>query len=344
MAKKKLLLIIPIALFISIVVALLAVIFIIRHNDDKTKTYTINGTKLLMDRSNYSEEAIILPIDDIIIEPAGTYFTWKYPGCLIIETQEQLEYALEWIRDYSGYPTDDRLVEMSGKYPINEYNYLFYNYSFSYGDKYVWGGLVIDNEKGKLAFVLSDETEFDDSLVVPQVECGSCFIAAIPKELMTGRYIGWVNPYNDNPIYCDENYCYNVVYCATDTTELYEIYGDDGYVIQNEDEYEHFLSLSEGISSEFDRQTFENNTKTDYTETVLLIRFFTCDYMEDYSGFENYVKFGIDGDRLIMRYYYEPEGNYTGYAYAIITKRFLPRNISDDWISPLEKNKNDINQ
>ena len=337
--KNKLSLIISIVLLVALGVVLPVVLFLIYQCDGITKTYKINGVKLLMDRKEYSDDAIILTSNDIFLKTMGTGLGFYEPRKIFIENQEQLEIAYERYEIGMGfeyYATSqfaEEFNEMVNQYPIDDYNYVIDYTSYGSGCKYVLGALVIDDKNSKMSFELSSDSKFPSSGYAKTQEIyETCNVAAVPKVFMKGQYDGWKNPELSDLYQLDEKYGSVIRFNASDTTELYETYGDIGYVIQNEDEFNLFVEKTENASIQCDKSVFDELKDVDYKKCALLIKFIKSDYSE-YSY--DFGEVWVDENSITMDFDVTP-GNYTGYIVARIPRRRVPINLPEGWVSPSE--------
>lgn len=202
---------------------------------DTEKHYAANGVELNIDMSNYSDKAKLLTADDIYLLSYNCgYISGNHPVMMIVENQDQLDYAGE--RYGLALPpeglSEDELwsyntgiskpfTEMVEKYPISDYSYVIeYDEVGSGGYDLRVGALLVDDDI--LHFVrTADSKTPDPESVQPDVMGGFCYMAAVPKgTLMNEHYDRWTYP-DKNDMYQDIDFSYNVDYNLSDTTELY---------------------------------------------------------------------------------------------------------------------------
>ena len=294
--------------------------------NEVVKYYSADGIELRIDMSQYSENAKLLTADDIyLLSSHCGYISGKQPGLLIIENQEQLDYALERYELIS--------YSMITGYPISDYSYVIeYVEEGQGGYDLKVGALLVDEDD--LFFVHTADSyspEADPMIMLPDVMDGFCFIAAVPKDtLMNSHYEGWTYP-DRNDMYQDIDYCYRVRYNLADTTELYQVYGDTGYIVRSNEELQALVDMAQYITDKSNEPAFSFSMNIDFDKTALLFRFFTCDG----NAYQNFVdRVTIENDTIEMQYDIT-EGNYTGFAYAVVPIRFLTSDSYNHWQTPV---------
>lgn len=178
------------------------------------KHYSADGKKLIIDMSQYSKKAKLLTANDIyLLSYDCGYISGNHPELLIIEEQEQLDYALErygLALPPDGLPEnelwyyDDTAIaepfnEMIAEYPISDYSYVIEYEEVSCGgyDLKV-GALLVDEENLFFVHTADSRTPKEDSSQ-PAVMGGFCYMAAVPKgTLMNSHYEGWTYPDRDD--------------------------------------------------------------------------------------------------------------------------------------------------
>ncbi|MDE6743475.1 MAG: hypothetical protein K2J95_06320 [Lachnospiraceae bacterium] len=294
---------------------------------------------------NYSDQARLLTADDIYLLSFNCgYISGNTPGMLVIENKEQLDYALE--RYGLALPSDDMTEdelwyystaiaepfhEMIQNYPISEYSYVIeYDEVGCGGYDLRVGALLVDKDIMHFVHTAESKTPAPDS-IQPDVMGGFCYMAAVPKDILpTEHYEGWTYP-DINDISQAADYFF-ATYCLSDTTELYEVYGEKNYIIHTEEEYQTLVAMAEFVTDHSGKSIITYNDKIDFDETVLLFQFYCFDgstvrTMAD--GVE------IQGNNITMTYQ-KNDGNYTGMAYAEIPVRFLTESDYNGWEKPDE--------
>ena len=309
------------------------------------KLYAANGVELNIDMSQYSDKAKLLTADDIYILSYNCgYISGNHPVMMIIENQEQLDFAFEryglslppeglskdelW--DYGSTAISDSFNEMIAEYPINDYSYVIEYDEVSCGgyDLRV-GALLVDQDKLHFVRTADSKTPEPES-VQPDVMGGFCYMAAVPKgTLMNEHYESWTYP-DKNDLYQDIDFCYQVDYDISDTTELYQIYGDAGYIVRNEEELQTLVNMAGSVTNRSNQPAFTFQLNVDYNKAALLFRFFISDN-EKIAHSSSQVR--IENNTVHMDYN-SSDGSCTGLAYAVIPLRFLPDELSSDWKSP----------
>lgn len=284
---------------------------------------------LKINMNQYSSEAKLYRPEDIYLQSFDC-------GCvndadfrlLAIETEEQLAYALVRYGSFGGL-----ISEMAESYPISEYSYFVEYDEVSSGGWYIHcGALLVD--KDKLLFVrTTDSYSPGETEMVPAVMGGFCHMAAVPKSyLLNDCYQGWTYP-DVNNMYQDRNYLYQVHYQLTDNPRLADIYGDTHYIIRSEAEYDALLAMSQyETDSRYEKPVLQKDNRIDFTETALLVTFFTGDGKHYGSNSEGVT---ISGNTITMKYQ-QSDGNCSGMAFAKIPVRFLTEASYDEWETPVE--------
>ncbi|MDE6687886.1 MAG: hypothetical protein K2K17_11280 [Lachnospiraceae bacterium] len=315
-------------------------------SESKTPEYfSADGVALNIDMQNYSDQAKLLTAEDIYLLSFNCgYISGNTPGMLVIENKEQLDYALE--RYGLALPSDDMTEdelwyystaiaepfhEMIQNYPISEYSYVIeYDEVGCGGYDLRVGALLVDKDIMHFVHTADSKTPAPDS-IQPDVMGGFCYMAAVPKDILpTEHYEGWTYP-DINDISQAADYFF-ATYCLSDTTELYEVYGEKNYIIRTEEEYQTLVAMAESVTDHSGKSIITYNDKIDFDETVLLFQFYCFDgstvrTMAD--GVE------IQGNNITMTYQ-KNDGNYTGMAYAEIPVRFLTESDYNGWEKPDE--------
>lgn len=177
--------------------------------DDIKKYYAANGIELNVNMNNYSDKAKLLTADDIyLLSYDCGYISGNHPDMMIIENQEQLDYAYEryglalppeglsedelWYYDTA---ISEPFNEMAGEYPITDYSYVIeYEEVGCGGYDLKVGALLVDEDI--LRFVrTADSKTPDPELAQNDVMDGFCYMAAVPKDtLMNKHYDRWTYP------------------------------------------------------------------------------------------------------------------------------------------------------
>lgn len=308
------------------------------------KHYDANGNVFIIDMSNYSDKAKLLTADDIYLLSFNCgYISGNHPDMIIIKNQEQLDYAFEryglalppdelpedelWSYDTS---ISEPFNEMVKEYPISEYSYVIEYVEVSgFGYKLHAGALLIDEDT--LHFVNSEDSNTSDyGAEQYDVMDGFCYMAAVPKGMLINEhYDGWIYP-DKNDIYQDIDFSYVVDYNFSDTTELYQIYGDAGYIIRNDEEMQTLLNMAKSVTNISNESAFTFYLNVDYQKTAVLFRFFTSDNEKNPHSAG---KVSIENNTVNMEFD-SSNGSFTGLAYATIPLRFLPDKLSSDWRPP----------
>lgn len=308
------------------------------------KHYAANGVELNIDMSNYSDKAKLLTADDIyLLSYDCGYISGNHPDMMIIENQKQLDYALEryglalpqeglsedelWYYDTA---ISEPFNEMASEYPISDYSYVIeYEEVGCGGYALKVGALLVDEDI--LRFVrTADSKTPDPESVQPDVMGGFCYMAAVPKgTLMNEHYDSWTYP-DKNDMYQDIDFNYKVDYNLSDTTELYQIYGDAGYIVRNDEEMQALVDMAKSVTNKSNEPAFTFHLNVDYNKAALLFRFFSSDNEKKPHSTG---KVSIENDTVNMEYD-SSDGNCTGLAYATIPLRFLPNELTPDWKSP----------
>lgn len=309
------------------------------------KHYSADGKELNINMAGYTENAKLYTANDIcLLSYDCGYISYDHPERLVIEDQEQLDFALERyglvLPDESL--SDDELWryntaisgpfnEMTEKYPVSDYTYVVEYDEVSCGGYSLHAGaLLVDEEL--MHFVMTADSKYPDP-DEPQCDVmgGFCYMAAVPKGMLPEtHYKGWVYP-DAEDMYQDRDFVYTVSYAAYKTRELYDVYGDTGYIIRNAEELKAFTDMSADVKDDYEKPAFYVKHNINFENAVLFCRFFSSDFnnMTSYPVGE----VTVSGDTVLMGY--EPaDGRWTGVAYAAIPKRFLPEKISPEWKSP----------
>ena len=170
----------------------------------------LSGYELYIDMSRYSENAKLLTAGDIYLDSfCCGYLSGDHPERLIIDSQEELDIALE--RYGLSLPPEDlnreqqwyyntRIAEpfnrMAEEYPISDYTYVIeYDEVCSSGYDLHAGALLVDEKV--LCFVNNEQSKWpDENDAVCDVMDGFCYMAAIPKgTLMNDSYEMWEHPH-----------------------------------------------------------------------------------------------------------------------------------------------------
>ncbi len=314
--------------------------------EGKTPEYfSADGVPLNIDMQNYSDQAKLLTADDIYLLSFNCgYISGDTPGMLVIENEEQLDYALE--RYGLALPSDDMTEdelwyystaiaepfhEMVQNYPISEYSYVIeYDEVGCGGYDLRVGALLVDKDIMHFVRTADSKTPAPDSMQ-PDVMGGFCYMAAVPKDILPAEhYERWTYP-DINDLSQAADYFFTT-YWLSDTTELYDVYGEKNYIIRTDEEYQTFVDMAESVTDHSGKSIITYNDKIDFDETVLLFQFYCFDgstvrTMAD--GVE------IQGNNITMTYQ-KNDGNYTGMAYAEIPVRFLTESDYNGWEKPDE--------
>lgn len=307
---------------------------------DNEKYYAANGSELNVDMSCYSDNAKLLTADDIYLLSFNCgCVSGNPPDRIVIANKEQLDYSME--RYDLALPSDDELLcyntsisetfnEMADKYPISDYTYVLEYVEVSHGGYDLRAGALLMDEEN-LEFIMTADSKIPDPDTVQTCDMGGfCYMAAVPKDmLMNDHYEKWIYP-DVNDMYQDPDFCYRVSCGASDTTDLYDVYGDKGYIIRSKAELNMFDMMAEGVTDSSGRE-HDFDPKVDFDKAVLFVEVFRCEFgpvKPDSTGMVT-----VEKDTVKMEYD-EPEGDGTGFAYAVIPKRFLPEHISSEWQSP----------
>ena len=171
--------------------------------------YSRDGHKLLIDMSQFSENAKLLTAVDIYLDSFDCgYMSEAHPDRLIIDTQEQLDTALEYFGlalPPDGLTKDELWYyetaisapfnRMKEEYPIADYTYVIeYEEVGCSGYDFHAGALLVD--ENTLFFVKTDQSRWPDP---DEAQCdvmgGFCYMAAVPKgTLMSESYERWEYP------------------------------------------------------------------------------------------------------------------------------------------------------
>ncbi len=312
---------------------------------DAEKHYAANGVELDIDMTNYSAKAKLLTADDIYLLSfnCGYLSGNRHPVRMIVENQDQLNYAGErygLVLSSEGLSEDELwsyhtgisgpFSEMAEKYPINDYSYVIeYDEVSTGGYDLRVGALLIDEDILHFVRTTDSKTPNPESMQ-PDVMGGFCYMAAVPKgTLMNAHYDNWTYP-DKNDMYQDIDFSYRVNYNLSDTTELYQIYGDVGYIVRNDEEMQALVDMAKSVTNKSNEPAFTFGLTVDYNKAALLFRFFSSDKeWNPYSA----GKVSIENDTVNMEFD-ASDGNRTGLAYATIPLRFLPNGITPDWKSP----------
>ena len=296
------------------------------------KYYTANGKELNVKLSSYSDGVKILTADDIYLQgfDCGYISSIDKSYKLIVNTPEQLDsafeiYGLDKKCDNSISTPFNEMVE---KYPVADYTYVV-EYEITSSGIYNMrlGALVLD-EKYMNFVTTTDSTTPNRDEPQPDVMGGYCFMAAVPKgTLMNDCYESWTYP-DRNDMYQDKDFCYSVIGCIYKNTELFDIYCDTQYIIRNDDELKEFVDMSKDLKNDSGNSAFTFNRTVDFDNAVLFCEFFKCvnirakDYRKaELSIDDEYVDLGVDGF----------DGDRTGFAYAVIPKKYIPESMSSYW-------------
>jgi len=323
MKKNALLFLIMISLFLT---------FVGCNNADAEEITEEEGTIYT------NEEIYIVSFDcacNSIYEPLRNH------NC-VIETEEQLELATEFFyldrpinEEYAEwYPVDvwTEFLKMKDMYSLENYNYLLAYQQVS-GDYDLKADKVKITENG-IAFLMSDDSVYpEDGEPQPCIELGFFHMAAVPKEYCAGYE--WENIiYPDvNDVRMYQEYKLRVNYDMADES-LYEVYGDNKYLIRSEEEYEAFLAMAEDV------KLYENNTNYfwDYQDdNAVLVTYFTTDQTNEYCRKEDVV---IDGNTISMEYEIIKKGTgektdtNTCRLYAYVPLELITEEEYEGWIIP----------
>ncbi|MDE6530127.1 MAG: hypothetical protein K2K96_05065 [Lachnospiraceae bacterium] len=315
-------------------------------SESKTQEYfSADGVALNIDMQNYSDQAKLLTADDIYLLSFNCgYISGNTPGMLVIENEEQLDYALE--RYGLALPSDDMTEdelwnystaiaepfhEMVQNYPISEYSYVIeYDEVGCGGYDLRVGALLVDKDIMHFVRTADSKTPAPDS-IQPDVMGGFCYMAAVPKDILpTEHYERWTYP-DINDISQAADYFF-ATYYLSDTTELYEVYGEKNYIIRTEEEYQTFVAMAESVTDHSGESIITYNDKIDFDETVLLFQFYCFDGLTVRTMADGVE---IQGNNITMTYQ-KNDGNYTGMAYAEIPVRFLTESDYNGWEKPDE--------
>ena len=256
---------------------------------DTEKHYAANGVELDIDMTDYSDKAKLLTADDIYLLSfnCGYLSGNRHPVRMIVENQDQLNYAGErygLALSQEGLPEDELwsyhtgisgpFSEMAEKYSINDYSYVIeYDEVSSGGYDLHIGALLVDDDILHFVRTADSKTPDPDSMQ-PDVMGGFCYMAAVPKDtLMNAHYDNWTYP-DKNDMYQDIDFSYRVNYKLSDTTELYQIYGDVGYIVRNDEEMQALVDMAKSVTNKSNEPAFTFHLNVDYDKAVLLFRFF----------------------------------------------------------------------
>ncbi len=293
---------------------------------------------------DYGDKAKLLTADNIyLLSYNSGYISADHPDRMIIENQEQLDYALE--RYGLALPPEDLTAdelwhyntaisepfnEMADKYPISDYSYVIeYEEVTCGGYSLKVGALLVDETV--LHFVKTADSKMPDpDSEQPDVMGGFCYMAVVPKgTLMNEHYDGWTYP-DKNDMYQDIDFSYKVDYNLSDSTELYQIYGDAGYIVRNDEEMQTLMDMAKSVTNKSNEPAFTFHLDVDYNKAALLFSFFPCDNEKEPHSASTV---SIENDTVHMAYD-ASDGSCTGLAYAAIPLRFLPDKLTSDWKSP----------
>lgn len=258
---------------------------------------------------------------------------------MVIENEEQLAYA----RERSLILPSDEMVE---QYPLTEYTYVIEYYQVGSG------GYSLKAE----SLCIGDNYmyfEMTDNSYRPQggepVLCvmdGFLHMAAVPKSYLGDRkYARWTYP-DRNDMYQNEDYC---VICPREVfpdATIREIYGENGYLIRSEEEFERFLEMSKEITDSKGTPilvpgTFpnidDNYQLPDFDKIALLVRFF--------PGSGSYYRLAGDlvtikdnqitlSTQVLDEIESKKEQQGSSVFYAHIPKEFLTEESYEGWITP----------
>ena len=305
------------------------------------KYYAADGTELNLNMS-WIDSSNLLTADDIyLLSYCCGYISRVDSYRIIIENQEQLDFAMEryalalppdglnedelW--EFGSTAIAEPFNEMMENYPIGDYSYVVEYEDVNHGGYAALqiGALYVDHDNLYFVPKVSNVPSGDYGEAFPDVMDGFCYMAAIPKDtLMNERYDSWTYP-DRNDLYQDIDFTCWVNYTYSDTTKLYQIYGDTGYIVQSREELQALVNMAQSNGMEF-----YFNPYVDFDRAVLLVRFFES---ASASQGRSRATITIEGNNINMEY--DTSGSdCTGLAYATIPLRFLPDTLTADWQSP----------
>ena len=307
----------------------------------------VEGLKLSPGVSKVKGGSQIYTNEDIYLESFECGYISEYRpisyAMVIIENEEQLAYAEEqyglkqmdtFSDDMACYPTGfaQYFEIMKEQYPLEKYNYVFAYYEVSSGG-YYYHADRLEITEDSICFLMDEESHSPKDEMVAAVMGGFGHVAAVPKEYMEGReFSGAIYP-DPSDISQDKDYQLKAAYDLGDES-LYQVYGDQKYLIRNQAEYEAYLAMAAGVKLN-ERRTLQENV--DFGKTALLVTFFTRD--EPYI-FCKTQEVAIEGNQLLMEYELVRENPgekmepATGRVYAQVPQRFLTEDSYEGWTVP----------
>ncbi len=257
---------------------------------------------------------------------------------MVIENEEQLTYA----RERSLILPSDKMIE---EYPLTEYTYVIEYYQVSSGGYFLKAESLCIGDN-YMYFEMTDDSHSPKGEVVECVMGGFLHMAAVPKGYLGDRkYAHWTYP-DRNDMYQNEDYC---VICPREVfpdATIREIYGENGYLIRSEEEFERFLEMSKEITDSKGTPilvpgTFpnmdDNYQLPDFEQIALLVKFFPG----------NGSSYRLVGDLLHIKdnqitlstqvlneIESKKEQQGSSVFYAHIPKEFLTEESYEGWITP----------
>lgn len=294
----------------------------------ETYEYTTpDGTGLAVDMSKFSKNAKLLTAADIYVRNAGGGYlsSGAFDG-LIIENEAALKYARE------RYCLEMLPDDIEEKYPIADYTYIIkYREVGSSGYSLQAGALLVDVDT--LNFVMTENSHGPLTETVCDVMDGFIFLAIVPDgTLLNDHYRNWTYPADDD-VMQDLNFECFPAKKAWPTTELYQIYGETDYLIENEEQYQIFADMAAGLIQENGRPAGDAFLyDVDFKEVSLLYRFYR--YWDESNGYYSFEQpLNIDGDTITIHFEEDPQGDSTRLFYAAVPKKYLTSDSYQGWVT-----------
>lgn len=138
---------------------------------------------LLVSCSGKGDSIISYSADDIYLKCINydNIITGFPKGLLILESGEQLEYALNNYEDLDFFSSE--LSAITTEHPIGEYVYIIQYFERSYGSEFVCNKLYIDKNEMTIHLEYKDKSHLRDG---PAAVSASIVYAVLPKEYLYG--------------------------------------------------------------------------------------------------------------------------------------------------------------
>ena len=241
-----------------------------------------------------NDERIIYTSEDIYLKSFRCDYISqdeKPESILVIENADQLafaetRYGLNYPEGKSEediwyYNTSiiDAFQEMKSMYPLDEYTYVVeYNETSSGMYYYNADKLVIDGDR--LYFEMDDESKNGNNYDVVTCDMsGWCYLAAVPKYLFSDKiFISVIYPDS-------EDITQDILYSSQKildiyNSSLYELYGNQPYVISSYEENEEFFARADALKIENDLFQYLKTCNYNFEQVKVVYLF----YERDNSG------------------------------------------------------------